>query len=177
MATGFQRVLFSSAFRQERARTGLKQRDIAAALKVAPSTVAQWESGTSAPRERLTDALEQLLGTERGAFRAMLGYSARDGEGPHVWTFAEVVENEPNLTRQQRRILNLLFDDMTANTRKAAERGELPDEDDEDETARQQAEDEALYGEHPDDRAARLEAEYEQRQQAQEEADNAAAQL
>jgi transcriptional regulator with XRE-family HTH domain len=156
VATGFQRTVFKSAFKQERARAGLTQREIADALKVAPSTVAQWESGVSAPREQIAVTLEELLDTQPGAFRMLLGYRA-DQRAGGVATFAEVVENEPYLTHEQRRILRLLFDDFTATTR-AAERGGFTDSDDED----------------PQDRDQRLEWQAEQERLAQQRAEQEA---
>lgn len=155
MATDFQRTAFRTLLKTAREQARLTQRELAAAVGVSPSAVAQWEGGSSAPREDLATRLEQTLDAEPGTFRMVLGFAPRDLRIPGVMTHAEIVEADPDLTPCQRRLLHVIYDEMTRDTRSAAQRAEHralyggpePDPDDLAETeqqAQQAAEQQAL---------------------------------
>lgn len=117
MATDFQRIAFRAAFRTAREAAGLTQRQVAAKLGCAPSTVAQWDGGVSAPREDMAARLEQLLDAEPGEFRQLLGFAFRDLTTPG--SFAEAVESDRWLRPDQRRLLNAIHDHMVTANRHA----------------------------------------------------------
>lgn len=124
MATDFQRTAFRAILRTAREQAGLTQRDLAAAVGVSPSAVAQWEGGTAAPREDLAAAAEHALNLAPGTFGMVLGFAPRDLTLAGVVTHAELVEADPYLTPSQRRLLHLVYDEMTRDTRAAIQRAE-----------------------------------------------------
>ena len=65
--------IIGNRIRQERERLGLKQQDLAHALRVSPQAVSKWERGENAPDISLLVPLARLLGVTTDA---LLGYTA-----------------------------------------------------------------------------------------------------
>ncbi|MEI7033318.1 hypothetical protein [Streptomyces pratensis] len=81
-ATAFRRALKESGLSLERVRGHLQARRITVSL----ATLSYWQGGRSQPEKpeslRAVDALEPLLGLERGALRSLLGPNRPRGSAP-----------------------------------------------------------------------------------------------
>jgi transcriptional regulator with XRE-family HTH domain len=104
-----QRAIFRKVLKSAREERSLSQRDLATAMGVSPAAVAQWETGQAAPRVDTAVVLENALDVPTGTLLRLLGYLHPDTQASTVGSVIEAVQNDPNLTDEDRELLATIY--------------------------------------------------------------------
>jgi transcriptional regulator with XRE-family HTH domain len=119
VATAAQRQEFAERLRQARDEVGLSQRALAEAMGIAQASVAQWESGKTAPRHDKVVTLEHLLRLDTGALARLLGYlPAGQSETKVAMTVIEAAQADPRLGDRERAILAAVYRELVQQARR-----------------------------------------------------------
>lgn len=119
MATEAQRATFRLALQKARNEAQMSQRELATAVGVSPGTIAQWETGDTAPRADRTIELEGALGIEGGLFSRLLGYLPVGPQETAVMSVLEAIEADPRLGDRERELLAAMYRQLVRQRRKA----------------------------------------------------------
>lgn len=119
MATEAQRASFRLALQKTRNEAQMSQRELAALVGVSPGTIAQWETGDTAPRADRTVELEGALGVEEGIFSRLLGYLPVGPQDTAVMTVLEAIEADQRLGDRERELLATMYRELVRQRRKA----------------------------------------------------------
>lgn len=109
LASEQQRAVFRQALKSARSEQGISQRELAGKLGVSPGTVAQWETGETAPRLQTAVRLEGVLSLAEGTLLRLLGYLHPDAQARTVAGVIEAVQADPNLDDDDRELLASIY--------------------------------------------------------------------
>lgn len=107
---------FGAALAKRRRELALSQTVLGKALGgVGQSAVSQWECGETQPRPEYVYALEKALGLGSGTLSRILGY-VPPTRGSHgvPGDVRDAIRRDPLLTQKEKRILQALYDSLTA---------------------------------------------------------------